>query len=193
MDWLLSAGEGGTRRGCWEATEVGGKCGGRIFSAINCSLILLIRTRLSSWWREGKRRQQRGGSGAEEPAPAASPWSIPHVHLSSVFPKTPLSWCQGGGVLPGWAWWGGGRPEVGVVEARLRHPAGREGGWVRGWHQPPQRHPPASPWGSNPTDTTILPKSNTQALKEGREQAGSRQGQGTSQASSQLKIPAGSG
>lgn len=48
MDWLLSAGEGGTRRGCWEATEVGGRCGGRIFSAISCSLILLIRTRLSS-------------------------------------------------------------------------------------------------------------------------------------------------
>lgn len=58
MDWLLSAGEGGTRRGCWEATEVGGKCGGRIFSAISCSLILLIRTRLSSW--QGRRQRGHG-------------------------------------------------------------------------------------------------------------------------------------
>lgn len=84
MDWPLSAGEGGTRRGCWEATEVGGKCGGRIFSAISCSLILLIRTRLSSW--QGKEAEIRVA-----PVP-------------SVFPPPPG---LGGSVVsPGWAWWG---------------------------------------------------------------------------------------
>lgn len=33
---------------CWEGTVVGGKCAGLIFSAISCSLILSISTRLSS-------------------------------------------------------------------------------------------------------------------------------------------------
>ncbi len=42
--------EGGedTSRVCWEGRVVGGKCRGLIFSAISCSLILSIRTRLSS-------------------------------------------------------------------------------------------------------------------------------------------------
>lgn len=40
---------GGTSKGCWEGTEVGGRCGGLIFSAMSCSLILLISTRLSNW------------------------------------------------------------------------------------------------------------------------------------------------
>lgn len=37
-----------TSRVCWEGMVVGGKCGGLIFSAISCSLILSIRTRLSN-------------------------------------------------------------------------------------------------------------------------------------------------
>lgn len=39
----------GASKGCWEGTVVGGRWGVLIFSAISCSLILLIKTRLSSW------------------------------------------------------------------------------------------------------------------------------------------------
>lgn len=95
MDWLLSAGEGGTRRGCWEATEVGGRWGGRIFSAINCSLILLIRTRLSSWWGEGSRGV---GQGAQEPQDPQPPPRAPPTSICP--PSSPKSPCPGGGV--GW-------------------------------------------------------------------------------------------
>ncbi len=45
---------GGTSKGCWDGTEVGGRCGGLIFSAMSCSLILLISTRLSNWGKGGK-------------------------------------------------------------------------------------------------------------------------------------------
>lgn len=47
--WPPSAWIGGASRGCWEGAEAAGRCCGRIFSAISCSLILLIKTRLSSW------------------------------------------------------------------------------------------------------------------------------------------------
>lgn len=47
--WLPSAWLGGASEGCWEGAEAVGRCGGLIFSAISCSLILLIKTRLSSW------------------------------------------------------------------------------------------------------------------------------------------------
>lgn len=48
--WALPSGdEVGTSKDCWEGVEVGGKCRGLIFSAISCSLILLMSTRLSSW------------------------------------------------------------------------------------------------------------------------------------------------
>lgn len=50
--WLPSAWPDEDIRGCWEAAETAGRCGGRIFSAISCSLILLIKTRLSSWQPE---------------------------------------------------------------------------------------------------------------------------------------------
>lgn len=43
-----SVGGEATSRVCWEGTVVGGKCEGLIFSAISCSLILSIRTRLSN-------------------------------------------------------------------------------------------------------------------------------------------------
>lgn len=48
--WALPSGEEvGTSKGCCEGVEVGGRWRGRIFSAISCSLILLMSTRLSSW------------------------------------------------------------------------------------------------------------------------------------------------
>ncbi len=45
---------GGNSKGCWEGTEVGGRCGGLIFSAMSCSLILLISMRLSNWGKKGE-------------------------------------------------------------------------------------------------------------------------------------------
>lgn len=45
----LSTWLGEASKGCWEGAEAAGRCGGLIFSAISCSLILLIKTRLSSW------------------------------------------------------------------------------------------------------------------------------------------------
>lgn len=50
--WTLSAWLGGATMGCWEGAEAVGRWGGLIFSAISCSLILLIKTRLSSWQPE---------------------------------------------------------------------------------------------------------------------------------------------
>lgn len=50
--WTPSAWLEGASRGCWEGAEAVGRWGGRIFSAISCSLILLIKTRLSSWQPE---------------------------------------------------------------------------------------------------------------------------------------------
>lgn len=47
--WALPSGDEVGTSSCWEGVEVGGRCRGRIFSAISCSLILLMRTRLSSW------------------------------------------------------------------------------------------------------------------------------------------------
>ncbi len=88
--------EGGeaTSRVCWEGTVVGGKCGGLIFSAISCSFILSIRTRLSSckshWlgltggmdimWRETQNQtEQKNGGGSYQVFSARS--GKPHWHV----------------------------------------------------------------------------------------------------------------
>lgn len=162
MDWLLSAGEGGTRRGCWEATEVGGKWGGRIFSAINCSLILLIKTRLSSWWMLGGEEDKEVGQGVgiSTPQPLPCPSVLPP-------PQNPT---VGGSYLAGHG--GGGWPEVGVVETRLRHPAGRESEGL--WGAPTTRQIPLPPplRAGTPPNTTLLPK------KKQPPGSASRQGEG---------------
>lgn len=50
--WMASTWLGEADPGCWEGAEAVGRWGALIFSAINCSLILLIKTRLSSWQPE---------------------------------------------------------------------------------------------------------------------------------------------
>lgn len=58
--WPPSDGEPGTSKGSWEGTEVGGRCGGRIFSAMSCSFILLISTMLSSCRSTNSRKVKWG-------------------------------------------------------------------------------------------------------------------------------------
>lgn len=170
--WLLSAGAGGTSSGCCEEADVGGRWGGRIFSAISCSLILLIRTRLSSCGRERRRPEGAGAASGPLPQAAGPPRAgslDTHPTGQTEAPGKAERLREGLGrqrtkhssYLAGH----GGRrgPEVGVVKSRLGHPAGRErlsrGPSPPAWGELPSAMPTEvwpSVWDPHPRGTLTL-------------------------------------
>lgn len=73
----LSTWPGGASKGCWDGAEAAGRWGGLIFSAISCSLILLIKTRLSSW--------QPGNNICDKRTDTVSSVSVSSSHHGSLY------------------------------------------------------------------------------------------------------------
>lgn len=98
---------------------MGGRWGGRIFSAISCSLILLIRTRLSSC-RRGRSQVGVGGPHSRTLSlQAAAQIQAKNSSFNAEGrQRERQSYLAGHGGRRG--------PEVGVVKSRFGHPAGRE-------------------------------------------------------------------
>lgn len=91
------------------------------------------------------------------------------VHLSSLLPKIQLQGAEGvdQSYLAGHG--GGGRPKVRVVEARFRHPVGKERGGVMG----------VTGCCTDPTPTRLtLPPTHLRPLRIKKQPPGSERGQG---------------